>query len=488
LFVWVDQEVNEIKGAIVRPDGSTRVGPFFVSNPATTSADLFEPKAAFKSGTNQYLVVFNNSDGGDNAFVLGSLLNSDGSSPTSSFLISDSSAVPRFGAVVAADPFNAGAAGRYLVSWAEADGDGTFQELAQLLDTNGVAQGGVLALSAWSATFGTQSHALGYGPLSDRFVHVTAGINNGGVWSRTISPADGSLGGISKFSDDNDERAVDLDCHPSLDQCLVSWIDSRSGTNAVYGSILDQFAAEVVDEFVIDNGAPDFAEGANDRPSVAAGSSPAVANSAFLVSYSRVTSDSNDIFATTVKSDGTITGGAQSVFSDGAVDAAETFDGYSAVAHRSAGEFMVAWEKDIFAARALETDIFARSFNMSSAVTSTVSMKISMDQATYAQSDSADLLITYGRGTSGATDADAYAVLQLPDGTFLFSPGYTPDVQTHRSNVPTNDELDAGLRIHNLPIAGVPAGTYTWYWALAVPGTFTFIGPIGSLPFTVLPF
>jgi hypothetical protein len=146
-------------------------------------------------------------------------------------------------------------------------------------------------------------------------------------------------------------------------------------------------------------------------------------------------------------------------------------------------ELIILLTAKIVGRRDADSDVLARTLDLDPAAGSDPSMLVSMDRGAYAQSDTLDLMITYGR-SSAAASADAYLLLQLPDGTFLFGPDLSPTPQKHRNNFVVQDEIDT-LRVKGLPVAGLPAGLYTWYWGLTRPGTLELIGGIGSRGFTI---
>ena len=131
-------------------------------------------------------------------------------------------------------------------------------------------------------------------------------------------------------------------------------------------------------------------------------------------------------------------------------------------------------------------DIYFRNFSPDPLLSSAPSMRVTMDQAVYGSGDTIDLIVTFGRGSEPA-QADAYIALQLADGSFLEAPGFVGStVQQYRSNFAVVDEVDPGLHLHDIPAGVLPPGGYTWFWALAEPGTFNFIGGVRSLSFSIL--
>jgi hypothetical protein len=83
--------------------------------------------------------------------------------------------------------------------------------------------------------------------------------------------------------------------------------------------------------------------------------------------------------------------------------------------------------------------------------------------------------------------ADAYVVLQLPNGQLLswtghgFVPGIVPIVENIR---PVNHR--AVIALLAVP-SGVPTGTYTWLSALTAPGTLNLVSDISARRFTIVP-
>jgi hypothetical protein len=133
--------------------------------------------------------------------------------------------------------------------------------------------------------------------------------------------------------------------------------------------------------------------------------------------------------------------------------------------------------------RDADADVLVRVANPDPAAISQPSMLVAMDRSAYAQTDTVDLMITYGRG-SAPTSADAYLLLQLPDGSLRFGPDLSATPKKHRNNFVVEDGIDP-LRVKGLPIAGLPAGTYTWYWGLTRPDTLELIGAVGTRSFTI---
>jgi len=86
------------------------------------------------------------------------------------------------------------------------------------------------------------------------------------------------------------------------------------------------------------------------------------------------------------------------------------------------------------------------------------------------------------------TNADIYLALQLPDGTlFVMQPGGTfgQTLVPVLSNIQVPDFTGS---IFNYTFTGLePSGTYTWFAALAQPGTFTVIGTLTQAGFTFAP-
>jgi len=76
---------------------------------------------------------------------------------------------------------------------------------------------------------------------------------------------------------------------------------------------------------------------------------------------------------------------------------------------------------------------------------------------------------------------DLYVALELPDGTLLFAPSWTPSMAPLVSGL----EVPIGLNIEDMPLvtldsAGVPAGTYRWYAACTHAGSMDFASNIAS--------
>jgi len=86
------------------------------------------------------------------------------------------------------------------------------------------------------------------------------------------------------------------------------------------------------------------------------------------------------------------------------------------------------------------------------------------------------------------TVADVYVALQLPDGTLLFMQpggGFGTTLTPLLSNVPVPDFNGP---IFNFTFSGLePAGTYTWFAALTVPGSLNIIGTLATAPFSFAP-
>jgi hypothetical protein len=82
--------------------------------------------------------------------------------------------------------------------------------------------------------------------------------------------------------------------------------------------------------------------------------------------------------------------------------------------------------------------------------------------------------------------ADAYVVLQLPNGQYLslqLGGGLVPGiVPIARGIVPFNY---AGVLTQHTFTGGEPPGRYIWLAALTQPGTLNLIGPLQQIPFTV---
>ena len=76
---------------------------------------------------------------------------------------------------------------------------------------------------------------------------------------------------------------------------------------------------------------------------------------------------------------------------------------------------------------------------------------------------------------------DLYVALELPDGTLLFAPSWTPSMAPLVSGL----EVPIGLNIEDLPLvtldtAGVPAGRYRWFAACTHAGSMEFASNIAS--------
>ena len=81
---------------------------------------------------------------------------------------------------------------------------------------------------------------------------------------------------------------------------------------------------------------------------------------------------------------------------------------------------------------------------------------------------------------------DAYVVLQLPSGQFLslqlggaLVPGLVPIA---RRITPVDFQ---GTLAQYTFTGGEPAGTYTWYAVLTLPGTLNFVSPLRQLAFVI---
>lgn len=94
---------------------------------------------------------------------------------------------------------------------------------------------------------------------------------------------------------------------------------------------------------------------------------------------------------------------------------------------------------------------------------------------------------------SGA--ADAYVVVQLPNGSFLspqLGTGLVPGIAPLVAGLawPPSGATPDPLRVELLRYTftgGEPAGVYTWYSAGTAPGTLNVVGPLAAQPFTFVP-
>jgi pimeloyl-ACP methyl ester carboxylesterase len=98
-----------------------------------------------------------------------------------------------------------------------------------------------------------------------------------------------------------------------------------------------------------------------------------------------------------------------------------------------------------------------------------------------------DTLILTATVTPGATPrtVDVYLAVRLPDGTLLFYPSLTQDLQSVLTNWTVAPF--AGEVFRYTFSGGEPAGGYAWLAAFTEPGTLTFVTPIVEAPFTFSP-
>ena len=81
---------------------------------------------------------------------------------------------------------------------------------------------------------------------------------------------------------------------------------------------------------------------------------------------------------------------------------------------------------------------------------------------------------------------DLYLAVQLPDGTILYAPNWTPSMTPSASSV----DVPIGLTLEGYPIleldfTAVPTGTYRWYAAFKHAGTMDFASNIASCEWKV---
>lgn len=83
--------------------------------------------------------------------------------------------------------------------------------------------------------------------------------------------------------------------------------------------------------------------------------------------------------------------------------------------------------------------------------------------------------------------ADAYVVLQFPDGALfsLTSAGLVPGILPFARSTGPGAWMQEVLRVVVPP--GVPVGAYAWYTALAEPGTLNLVTDIAVTPFSIVP-
>ena len=120
-------------------------------------------------------------------------------------------------------------------------------------------------------------------------------------------------------------------------------------------------------------------------------------------------------------------------------------------------------------------------------VTTVLGVSVATNAASYR---AGDVLVVTTTLTPGEvpTNADAYVVLATPAGDYwsLTPGGVAPGVRPYFVNrtVAVASILEVLRAV--LP-AGVPAGTYQWLTALAVPGTVQPLTPVQSQSFVVTP-
>jgi hypothetical protein len=120
--------------------------------------------------------------------------------------------------------------------------------------------------------------------------------------------------------------------------------------------------------------------------------------------------------------------------------------------------------------------------------TTVPSITVSMDKAVYSPSETADVFLNIVAGSAVIT-ADVYLVIQVGSDFFFIGDGgatATTDVVPYQAGkVVSADEMIAVYT--DVPLAGVPPDTYTWFAGFTEPGTFEVIGDISIYPFTVAP-
>ena len=111
-------------------------------------------------------------------------------------------------------------------------------------------------------------------------------------------------------------------------------------------------------------------------------------------------------------------------------------------------------------------------------------LALSLNAYTYRTGDTMQLNATLSPLAS-PTQADAYVVVRLPDGTYLSLQldGPLPVlVPIARNFVP----FTYAAQVARSTFAGVePGGVYTWFGALTQPGTLNLVGPLWQVQFTV---
>ena len=108
---------------------------------------------------------------------------------------------------------------------------------------------------------------------------------------------------------------------------------------------------------------------------------------------------------------------------------------------------------------------------------------VTLDRATYRQSDSMVATVQSLGGFAAAVDV--YVIVQVPGGPLSLQldgrlvPGLVPLV---RNIVPPTMAAP-----FTFPLATAPPGTYTWMAGVTAPGTLTTVAPLSTTTFTVTP-
>jgi hypothetical protein len=140
------------------------------------------------------------------------------------------------------------------------------------------------------------------------------------------------------------------------------------------------------------------------------------------------------------------------------------------------GSFVAAWTAENV--DGASTGIAAQRFGLPPVVS------VTMDKALFAQTDTADLTVTYSAGDS-SDPVDVWLVLMLPDGSFVFGDGWSSDIDQWRQDFTPADEVE--VIVDDVPVAGIAAGTYTWFAGTTEPDTFDLAGPTSIFVWTVQP-